>query len=715
MSKKYARTPTVYQMEATECGAASLAMILAYFGSHIPLEKLRIETGVSRDGCNAGNIMKAAKRLGLECHGYRREPEALRKLTPPCIIHWNFNHFVVLEGFRGKHAYLNDPACGRRKLTMEELDEGFTGVVLTFAVTPDFHRCKSDNGTLEFLKERLQGSGSAVAKMVFTGLLLVFPGVVLPVLSQVFMDKVIVGADMSWFRGVILFMAAAVLMQALLSFYSGALLQRLRSKMIMMSGYKFLSKLLRLPIGFFDQRYVGDLTGRADNNVSVCDFLAGDLADTALNIFSAVFFLVLLCVYSPLLTLIACAAAAINLVIAKLGADSISKTVMKQRQDSGRLAGAVCAGLSITGTLKASGAENEYTGRILGYSAKEAVTEQRLNRLQQIISVVPGVVTQLSSVGVLLAGAVLVIRGEFTVGMLLAFNSLYSSFSQPVDQLVGMVQKIQTVRADISRVQDINNYGADPKFSSTAVQKNTSKLEGRVELRDISFGYSTLEKPLVQGLSFRLNSGSSVAFVGPSGCGKSTLMKLLLGFESPVSGKIYYDGKDIESLDKRELRKKFGVVLQDGKLISGSIFENITITAPRATVKDVNAVAEAVGLKDDIDRMPMGLHTVLSEDCGTISGGQQQRILIARAIISKPSILFFDEATSALDNITQAMVCSSLEKLNATRIVIAHRLSTIMKCDRIIVLDGGKIAEQGTFDELMAANGLFSSLASRQI
>lgn len=715
MSKKYARTPTVYQMEATECGAASLAMILAYFGSHIPLEKLRIETGVSLDGCNAGNIMKAAKRLGLECHGYRREPEALRKLTPPCIIHWNFNHFVVLEGFRGKHAYLNDPACGRRKLTMEELDEGFTGVVLTFAVTPDFHRCKSDNGTLEFLKERLQGSGSAVAKMVFTGLLLVFPGVVLPVLSQVFMDKVIVGADMSWFRGVILFMAAAVLMQALLSFYRGALLQRLRSKMIMMSGYKFLSKLLRLPIGFFDQRYVGDLTGRADNNVSVCDFLAGDLADTALNIFSAVFFLVLLCVYSPLLTLIACAAAAINLVIAKLGADSISKTVMKQRQDSGRLAGAVCAGLSITGTLKASGAENEYTGRILGYSAKEAVTEQRFNRLQQIISVVPGVVTQLSSVGVLLAGAVLVIRGEFTVGMLLAFNSLYSSFSQPVDQLVGMVQKIQTVRADISRVQDINNYGADPKFSSTAVQKNTSKLEGRVELRDISFGYSTLEKPLVQGLSFRLNSGSSVAFVGPSGCGKSTLMKLLLGFESPVSGKIYYDGKDIESLDKRELRKKFGVVLQDGKLISGSIFENITITAPRATVKDVNAVAEAVGLKDDIDRMPMGLHTVLSEDCGTISGGQQQRILIARAIISKPSILFFDEATSALDNITQAMVCSSLEKLNATRIVIAHRLSTIMKCDRIIVLDGGKIAEQGTFDELMAANGLFSSLASRQI
>lgn len=675
MSKKYARTPTVYQMEATECGAASLAMILAYFGSHIPLEKLRIETGVSRDGCNAGNIMKAAKRLGLECHGYRREPEALRKLT------------------------------------MEELDEGFTGVVLTFAVTPDFHRCKSDNGTLEFLKERLQGSGSAVAKMVFTGLLLVFPGVVLPVLSQVFMDKVIVGADMSWFRGVILFMAA-VLMQALLSFYRGALLQRLRSKMIMMSGYKFLSKLLRLPIGFFDQRYVGDLTGRADNNVSVCDFLAGDLADTALNIFSAVFFLVLLCVYSPLLTLIACAAAAINLVIAKLGADSISKTVMKQRQDSGRLAGAVCAGLSITGTLKASGAENEYTGRILGYSAKEAVTEQRLNRLQQIISVVPGVVTQLSSVGVLLAGAVLVIRGEFTVGMLLAFNSLYSSFSQPVDQLVGMVQKIQTVRADISRVQDINNYGADPKFSSTAVQKNTSKLEGRVELRDISFGYSTLEKPLVQGLSFRLNSGSSVAFVGPSGCGKSTVSKVISGLYQPWGGEVLFDGVPLSELPPEVVNASVSTVSQNITLFSGTIRDNITMWNDNILEKDIVTAAKDACIHDFIVSRPGAYDHQLTEGASNLSGGQRQRLEIARALVTNPSVLIMDEATSALDPIVEKQIIDNIKRRGCTCVIIAHRLSAIRDCDELIVMDHGQEVQRGTHEQLSAEDGFYRSFIS---
>ena len=712
MSKKYARTPTVYQMEATECGAASLAMILSYFGSHIPLEKLRIETGVSRDGCNAANIMKAAKRMGLECHGYRKEPDALKKLTPPCIIHWNFNHFVVLEGFRGGHAYLNDPACGRRKITMQELDEGFTGVVLTFAVTPEFHKCKAQDRTTAFLAERLRGSGSAVAKMIFTGILLVFPGVVLPVLSQMFMDEVIIGADMSWFRGIVLFMAAAVIMQGLLSLYRGALLQRLRSKMIMLSGYKFLSKLLRLPIGFFDQRYVGDLTGRADNNISVCEFLAGDLADAALNIFSAVFFLALLCIYSPLLTLIACTAAAVNLIIAKIGADSIAKTVMKQRQDSGRLAGAVCAGLSITSTLKASGAENEYTGRILGYSAKEAVTGQRLNRLQQLISVIPGVISQLSSVGVLLAGAVLVIRGEFTVGMLLAFNSLYASFSEPVNSLVGMVQKIQTVRADISRVQDINNYGADPKFSNTAVRTNSSKLEGRVELRDVSFGYSRLEKPLVKGLSFSIPSGGSVAFVGPSGCGKSTVSKIVSGLYQPWGGEVLFDGVPLNELPPEVVNASVSTVSQNITLFSGTIRDNITMWNDNILEKDIVAAAKDACIHDLIVSRPGAYDHRLTEGATNLSGGQRQRLEIARALVTNPSVLIMDEATSALDPIVEKQIIDNIKRRGCTCVIVAHRLSAIRDCDELIVMDHGQEVQRGTHDRLAAEDGFYRSFIS---
>ena len=385
---------------------------------------------------------------------------------------------------------------------------------------------------------------------------------------------------------------------------------------------------------------------------------------------------------------------------------------MKQRQDSGRLAGAVCAGLSITGTLKASGAENEYTGRILGYSAKEAVTEQRLNRLQQIISVVPGVVTQLSSVGVLLAGAVLVIRGEFTVGMLLAFNSLYSSFSQPVDQLVGMVQKIQTVRADISRVQDINNYGADPKFSSTAVQKNTSKLEGRVELRDISFGYSTLEKPLVQGLSFRLNSGSSVAFVGPSGCGKSTVSKVISGLYQPWGGEVLFDGVPLSELPPEVVNASVSTVSQNITLFSGTIRDNITMWNDNILEKDIIAAAKDACIHDFIVSRPGAYDHQLTEGASNLSGGQRQRLEIARALVTNPSVLIMDEATSALDPIVEKQIIDNIKRRGCTCVIIAHRLSAIRDCDELIVMDHGQEVQRGTHEQLSAEDGFYRSFIS---
>lgn len=313
MKRTYKKTPTVFQMEATECGAASLSMIFSYFGRHMPLEQMRIETGVSRDGCNAGNIMRAAKKYGLECHGYRKELESLTELKAPCIIHWNFNHFVVYEGIKNGHAYINDPAIGRRKLTIDELDDGFTGVVLTFEITDKFEKQKKQNNIFAFVNDRLHGQYNALVKLLFIGLLLVFPGLVLPITSQILLDDVIVGGNTEWFTAIIWCILFLVVLNTGLQYYRGLILQKLQNKMIILSLHKFVSHMFRLPIGFFDQRYAGDLSGRIDNNNNVNVFLAGELAETVLNIFVAVFYLILLIIYSPALTLIGVASIFINI------------------------------------------------------------------------------------------------------------------------------------------------------------------------------------------------------------------------------------------------------------------------------------------------------------------------------------------------------------------------------------------------------------------
>ena len=574
----YTKTPTIYQMEATECGAASLSMVFAYFGKHLPLEQMRIETGVSRDGCNAGNIMRCAKKYGFECHGYRKEPEELRKLQPPCIIHWNFNHFVVFEGFKGKYAYINDPALGRRKLSAQELDDAFTGIVLTFRPTENFTKVKKKNTLMKFIETRVSGQYGVLLKLLFVGLLLVFPGLVFPVLSQVFMDDVLVGGNTAWFTKLIIFMCATILLQAGLTIYRNKILVKFQKKMVLLSARDFLHNLFRLPISFFDQRYVGDLVGRVSNNANVSDFLAGELAETALNIFVVAFYLVLLILYSPILTVIALASVVVNLIVVKISSSVISNFMIKLQQDMGKLSGSVCAGLSITSTLKASGAETEYVSRILGYNAKTIVLEQKLSKYQQIINAIPDATKMLADVLLILVGGSLVIEGKMTIGMLFAFTSLFGSFSEPIDKLVGFVKNIQTTKADISRVEDIMKYSLDDKFNDdTQKQDIKTKLDGSVELRDISFGYSRLKPPIVSEFSFKINCGSSIAFVGSSGCGKSTISKVISGLYEPWTGELLFDGVPVKEIPNEVLNASISTVSQSITLFSGSVRDNLTM------------------------------------------------------------------------------------------------------------------------------------------
>ncbi len=695
-------------MEATECGAASLSMVFEYFGKYIPLEQMRIETGVSRDGCNAANIMRCAKKHGLEVHGYRKEPDALRTIALPCIIHWNFNHFVVFEGFKGNNAYLNDPAVGRRKLTPDELDEGFTGVVLTFKPTDQFQKEKKKGTTWSFVKQRLSGQYGVLLQLIYIGLLLVFPGLVLPVLSQIFMDDILVGGYKDWLTKLLVFMGALVVLRAGLSFYRSLVLQKLQSKLTLVSGYGFLRHMLRLPVGFFDQRYAGDLVDRIDSNTDVNEFLTGELAETVLNIFVATFYLIVLLFYSPIMTAVGMINILICLAAVFISNKYISGITMKQQINAGKMNGAVCAGLSITDTIKASGAETEYIERILGFQAKQANLDQELNKFQQIANAIPDAAGKITDALLLMVGGILVINGELTLGMLLAFNSLFDSFSAPVNQLVGFIQKIQALKADLHRVEDINNYAEDERYAPKTDKKEMHrKLSGEIELRDISFGYSSLKPPLVENFNFHLKSGESIAFVGASGCGKSTVSKMVSGLYKPWSGEVLADGMPMSEIPTEVLNASISTVSQNIVLFSGSIRDNLTMWNPAVYEEDLVQAAKDACIYDFIMQQKDGFEYRLSEGATNISGGQRQRLEIARALATKPTILIMDEATSALDPIVEKQILDNIKRRGCTCVIVAHRLSAIRDCNQIIVMEDGKIVQRGNHRTLKDEEGYY--------
>ena len=712
----YKKTPTVFQMEATECGAASLSMIFAYFGKFIPLEQMRIETGVSRDGCNAGNIMRAAKRHGLGCRGFRKEPEALKQLEMPCLVHWNFNHFVVLEGFktrgRGKNAkeyvYLNDPAVGRRRLTMEEFDEGFTGVVLTFSLTDAFEKQKKSNNAWKMIMERLRGQYSVLFQLVYIGLLLVFPGLVLPVLSQMFIDDVLTAGYTDWLVKILVFMGCLLVLKGALHYYRDLVLEKLKAKLTLLSSRGFLMHMLHLPMSFFDQRFSGDLVDRMNNNTEVCAFLAGDLAETVLNILVALFYLIILLFYSPVMTLIGLANVAVCLAVVLLSRQFISEASIKQQMSGGKLYGAVCSGLSITDTLKASGAEDEYTSRILGYQVKHSNLEQEQTRFQQILNAIPGVSGSMTDVLHLLVGGILVINGQLSLGMLTAFTSLFDSFIEPTNKLVTFAQKIQQLKASITRVEDVQKYPEDPRYDESEVGGlKVGRLSGEVELRDISFGYSSLKPPLIEHFDFHLYSGESIAFVGPSGCGKSTVSKIVSGLYQPWSGQVLLDGKPMDRYSKHRITSSIATVSQNITLFSGSIRDNLTMWNPAIPEEQMIQAAKDADIHDHIMTCPGGYDYVLNENAMNLSGGQRQRLEIARALASNPSILVMDEATSALDPVVEERVLRNIRRRGITCIIVAHRLSAFRDCTQIVVMKNGKIVQRGTHRSLLREEGLY--------
>jgi NHLM bacteriocin system ABC transporter peptidase/ATP-binding protein len=698
-------------MEAVECGAASLAMILAHHGRVVPLEELRLACGISRDGSKASNIVKAARSYGLVAKGYKKEPQQLKELPAPMIVHWNFNHFVVLEGFGKGLAYLNDPGTGPRTVTEAEFDEAFTGVALVFERGDTFVRGGAAPSLAAALSSRLRGSRLALLFVVLAGLALVVPGLVVPVFSRVFVDDVLVGELSAWVKPLLALMGVTALAAAGLTWLQQRYLLRLETKLALDTSSRFFWHVLHLPIQFFTQRFAGEIGSRVAINDRVAQVLSGDLATNVLGLVALAFYGVVMLQYSVSLTLLGVGTAVLNMAALRWVSRKRVDLNLRLGQDRGKLTGVAMGGLQTIETLKATGSESDFFARWSGYQAKVVNAQQQLALQTQLLASVPPLLFALNSALVLGIGGLQVMDGKMSMGMLIAFQALMLSFVTPVNRLVEMGSTLQEVRGDMSRLDDVLRAKRQEGLDDDPEEAEAwGKLTGRLELADVAFGYNPVEPPLVQGLSMSLAPGSRVALVGGSGCGKSTIARLVCGLSEPWAGEVTLDGVPRVKVPRRVLSSSLAFVDQDIFLFEGTVRDNLTLWDPTVPETDLIAAARDAAIHDEVTSRPGGYLGTVEEGGRNFSGGQRQRLEIARALVGNPSILVLDEATSALDPSTEQVIDDNLRRRGCTCLIVAHRLSTIRDCDEIIVLDAGKIVQRGTHQQMMAEPGPYARL-----
>lgn len=713
---KIARVPVVMQMEALECGAACLAMILAYHGKWVPLEKVRSDCGVSRDGSNAKNMVLAARSYGLEASGFRCEIAELQVLDLPLIIHWNFNHFVVLNGFKHNCAVINDPGRGTVEVAMEEFNRAFTGIALAFAPSESFEPGGRPASVLAFARARLKGTLAPFAFMVLTGLLTAAVALVYPAFSRIFIDRILGQQNPEWLYPFILAMLVVLAFQTVVSLINALYMLKLRGKLAIVSSAVFFWHVLRLPVEFFAQRMAGDIALRQSSNERIAETLITSLAPAVLNIGMLVFYFTVMVRYSLLLSTVGLSAIVINIVAARQISARRLNITRSQSRDMGKLAATTMNGIEMIETIKAAGAENGFFQRWAGFQAGVNASQVSYTRLNQYLGSVPGVLEQLSSLAVLILGVLLIMQGEFTVGMLLAFQSFMSSFLNPVNAFIGLGQRLQEMRSAMERIEDVMKYPADVDFVPLDESPDLEfrKLSGGLSMQNVTFGYSRLSAPLVKDFCLEVKPGQRIAIVGPSGSGKSTLAKLISGLYTPWSGQISFDGLTRPDIRREVFAGSLAVVDQDITIFEDTIANNIKMWDKSIEDFEMILAARDAQIHTDIILREGGYNGRLLEGGKNVSGGQRQRLEIARVLAQDPRIIILDEATSSLDAKTEYEVINAIKDRGITCIIAAHRLSTIRDCDEIIVMDKGQAVERGRHEELFSAGGLYSQLIANE-
>lgn len=715
VTKGVAKVPVVMQLETLECGAASLCMILAYYNKWIPLEKVREDCGVSRDGSNARNVIRAARYYGLDAKGYRLETETIKeKGVFPCIIHWNFNHFVVLDGFKHGKAYINDPARGNYSVSMETFDEAFTGICLQFEPTDSFVPSGKPKSMLSFAAKRLKGTGAAIAFTVLIGIVAEMMGFLQPAFSRVFIDRLLEGKNLDWLTPFLLFLGAFNLIQIVMCATQAVYSLRINGKMASTGNATYMWKVLKMPMNFFSQRMAGDIQARQASNAVIANTLIVNFAPLLLNVVMMVFYLIVMLRYSVILSLIGIVSLTINAFVSKYISKKRINITRVSMRDSAKLAATTVAGIEMIETIKSAGAENGFFKKWSGYQANVNTGQVKFLKIEHYLGIIPQFVNAFANNIILFLGVFLAMHGELTVGMIMAFQGFLASFMAPAMTLMSAGQTLQEMRTLMERVDDVMEYPDDKVFKENELSDKMQKLSGSIEIKNIVFGYSPLAEPLIKDFNLTITPGKSVAIVGSSGCGKSTMSKLISGIYKPWSGEILFDGKPMNEIPKNVFRGSLAVVDQEIILFEDTIANNIKMWDNSIEDFEMILAAHDAQIHEDIMMRPKGYQHKLIEDGKDFSGGQRQRIEIARALAQEPNIVILDEATSVLDAQTEYDVISAIQNRGITCIVIAHRLSTIRSCDEIIVMEHGKIKDRGTHKELMENSRIYRDLVSAE-